>query len=106
MPFQPHAKGVIVRIRLTPGARKTGFNGTMPVADGAVALKVGVSAPPEDGKANRELLKMLAKEWRLPKTSLAIISGETNRHKAVLIETAEGPALLARLRDWLAVRDD
>ncbi|MBI1215965.1 MAG: DUF167 domain-containing protein [Alphaproteobacteria bacterium] len=106
VPFQPHAKGVTAQIRLTPGARRTGFLGTMPIADDRTALKAGVSAPPEDGKANKELLKMMAREWKLPKSSLQIIAGETSRQKTILIETGDGAGLLARLKGWLQAQED
>lgn len=58
-----------------------------------------VTAPPESGKANAALLKLLAKAWKLPKTSLSVISGATARRKVVHI--AGDPAtLLTRLKDW------
>jgi uncharacterized protein (TIGR00251 family) len=105
MPFHLHDKGVVAQIRLTPGARKNALGGTLPPAEGKTALKAAVTDPPENGKANKELLKMLAKTWGLPKTSLRIIAGETARRKAVLIETGNAPALLEKLRGWLAQQD-
>jgi uncharacterized protein YggU (UPF0235/DUF167 family) len=58
-----------------------------------------VTAVPEDGKANAALLKLLAKTWKLPKTSLTIASGATSRRKVVQI--AGDPAVLyAMLIEW------
>jgi len=49
-----------VRLKATPGTSRTAVGA---VTDGAV-LKVQVTAPPEDGKANAAILKALAKAWR------------------------------------------
>ena len=56
------------------------------VLDGGVVLKVAVTAPPEGGKANKTLIKLLAKSWRLPKTSVSVKKGAKNRLKTLLIE--------------------
>lgn len=49
------------------------------------AIAVKVSAPPDKGKANRAVIEILAKALNVPKSSLAIISGETSRNKNILI---------------------
>ena len=101
MPFKIHTSGLSVTIRLTPNARQTGFGGVMEVADGKTALKVAINAVPEDGKANKELIAFLAKSWKLPKSSLSLLSGHTNRLKVVLIE-GNGAELMSRLSAWLS----
>ena len=70
-------------------------------ADGATVLKARVTAPPEGGKANARLLALLAKAWKLPKSSLEIASGAKERRKAVLVR-GDPDLLLARLETWLA----
>src|SRR5690606_7760045 len=100
MPFQLHSKGVTVRIRLTPGARKTAVQGFADEAGGADAgrlLKISVNAVPEDGKANRALVDFLAREWGLPKSAFSLISGDTSRQKILLVETDAPAVLHARL---------
>lgn len=52
-------------------------------ANGKEWLKVRLTAAPEDGKANEALLRLLAKEWKCPPSSLEIISGETSRYKII-----------------------
>lgn len=54
-------------------------------ADDRPVLKVKIAATPEDGKANTELIKFLAKQWKVPKSSLELISGEISRHKRLKI---------------------
>jgi hypothetical protein len=96
MPFKIHSSGLTVAIRLTPNARTCAFGGRMDVGNGQTALKVSINAVPEDGKANKELIAFLAKSWKLPKSSLSLLSGHTNRQKVILIE-GDGKALLAQL---------
>lgn len=94
MPFRAQEKGVTVQIRLTPGARKTGLTGLMDIGEGKTALKVAVNVPPEDGKANKALIALLAKEWKLPKNAISLVSGAASRHKVVFIEGDAGALLL------------
>lgn len=56
--------------------------------DGNVVLKVAVTAPPEDGKANKALIKLLAKAWKLPKGAMTIKKGAKDRRKTLFIEGA------------------
>lgn len=73
-------------------------------AAGAAYIKATVTAPAEGGKANAALLKLLAKTWKLPKTSLSIASGATSRHKVVHI--AGQPADLSdALEKWGRTRE-
>ncbi|MGI2259782.1 DUF167 family protein YggU [Shewanella sp. GXUN23E] len=48
-------------------------------------LKVAITAPPIDGKANAHLTKYLSKLFKVPKGEIAIVRGELGRHKQVLI---------------------
>lgn len=73
----------IVFLRITPKARKTAFGEYVEDEKGQTWQKVSVAAPPQDGKANEELLKFLAKSWGVPRSTLKIISGETSRYKKI-----------------------
>jgi hypothetical protein len=53
---------------------------------GAPFLKVYVTAPPEDGKANEALIKLLAEAIDLAKSKFQIIRGQADRQKVLLIE--------------------
>ncbi|QSX38178.1 DUF167 family protein YggU [Shewanella sedimentimangrovi] len=48
-------------------------------------LKVAITAPPVDGKANAHLGRWLAKLFKVPKTNVQIVKGELGRHKQVRI---------------------
>ena len=57
----------------------------------AGALKIRLTAPPADGAANKQCLQSLAEALDLPKTSLAIITGQTSRSKQIKIKPLHGP---------------
>jgi uncharacterized protein (TIGR00251 family) len=103
VPFSIVDEGVVVAVRLTPKAGANAIRGIAQDADGAACLKVAVTAPPEGGKANTAMLKLLAKTWKLPKTSLMVASGATSRRKVVHV-AGDGPVLYAILEEWARSR--
>lgn len=48
-------------------------------------LKVAITAPPVDGKANTHLTKYLAKAFKVPKGNIKILKGKLGRHKQIQI---------------------
>jgi uncharacterized protein (TIGR00251 family) len=86
IPVTPASDGVTVSVRLTPKASVNRIQGLIADAGGGMVLKTAVTAVPEKGKANAALIKLLAKAWALPKTSLTVISGVTDRNKVLHIE--------------------
>jgi uncharacterized protein YggU (UPF0235/DUF167 family) len=98
--FRPVPGGVDIFIRLTPGARREGMGGVFAAPDRSW-LMATVRAVPEDGKANRALLELLADTLSVPRSTLSLASGETARLKTVRL-MAEGQALdraIAALRE-------
>lgn len=69
------------RVKVLPGARQTEMVGLLDDQ----TLKINISAKPEGGKANRELLKFFKKKFKL---DLEIISGKTSRIKLLKILNA------------------
>jgi uncharacterized protein len=67
-----------IRLRVSPGARKTELVGRH-----GEGWKVRVSAPPEDGRANDAVLDLLAERVGLPRRALTIVSGQRSRDKVV-----------------------
>lgn len=103
-PFSPVADGRKLRVRLTPRARRAGIDGLVADAEGSLALKVAVTAAPEKGAANEALIRLIAKEWRLPARSVTLAAGATDRRK--LLHLAGDPrALAAAVEAWLAARN-
>ena len=62
------------------------------------ALRVRIAAPPVAGAANRELIKVLAKSFRLPQNAIEIVAGANSKSKTVRIQGANA----ARLREFLS----
>jgi len=75
-----HAEGCVLPVRAQPGARKAGVLGEQ---NGA--LKVAVTAPPEDGRANQALAEALREIFGLKRSQMELISGHTARDKRFLI---------------------
>ncbi|MGE5503756.1 MAG: DUF167 domain-containing protein [Actinomycetota bacterium] len=100
-PFAPAPQGLKVAVRLTPKASRERIEGLAPEADGGCVLKVSVTAVPEDGKANAALVKLLAKAWRIPKSSIGIVQGATDRRKVLLL-TGDADALRRSIDEWMA----
>lgn len=87
-------------MRLTPKASANRIGPVVLDDAGGAVLKVAVTEIPEGGKANKALIKLLAKSWRLPKTAISVKRGHKDRLKTLFIE---GPAqeLLKRFEDIL-----
>lgn len=76
---------VVLTVRLQPAAAAERILGIVEDAAGDSMLKVAVTAPPEKGKANAALVKLLSKRWKIPKSEISIIKGVTERRKTVHI---------------------
>jgi uncharacterized protein (TIGR00251 family) len=91
-----HAEGVVLPVRAQPGARKAGVLGEQ-----AGALKVAVTAPPEDGRANKALTELLRELLGLKRSQIELLSGATGRDKRFLIRGLNKAELGSRLADVL-----
>ncbi len=100
-PFSIGPDGLRVAVRLVPGASRTAIDGVIADSDGATALKASVTEIAEGGRANAALVKLLAKEWRLPRTAIGIIRGATDRRKLLAID-GDARQLQPRLEEWMA----
>ncbi len=88
MPDEPHeicAEGLKLTVKAQPASRRNGLAGLVELAGGRMALKVRLTAPPVDGKANAALVALLAQEFGLAKRAVEILRGESERTKLVLL---------------------
>ena len=76
-------EGIIVNLRISPNAKKNEI-----IKDGDI-IKVKITALPIDGKANKALVEFLAKNFKIPKTSIEILKGETSKEKTILFKTLD-----------------
>lgn len=86
-------------LRVQPKSSRNRVEGVIARPEAGGALKLRVTAPPEAGKANAAVLKLLAKAWGLPKSDLEIVSGAEARTKTLLIH-GDPAALQSRLEAW------
>lgn len=75
----------VIAVHAYPKSRENRIDGMVESAAGKRWLKVRVTAPAEDGKANAALCRFLAKTLNLSPSSLSVISGETSRYKRIRI---------------------
>ena len=83
-------------VRLTPKGGRDSLEGWAAGPDGKRYLKARVSAPPEDGKANEALVRLLSQTLGLGKSKVRIVSGTASRVKMIEVE-GDGTLLSARL---------
>ena len=77
------AEKTVIAIKLTPKASKNAILGWFDDENGQKTLKISVTAVPENGKANKALINMLSKEYKIPKSHIRIVRGQTSTNKMV-----------------------
>ena len=90
---------VTFAVRVQPRAPKSGVAGEV---DGV--LKIRLAAPPVEGQANEELIRLLAELFDAPRRRIAILSGQTSKNKVVGvsgISIDEASRILAEVLDRL-----
>lgn len=93
----PHPGGATLAVRAQPGARKNAVLG-----EHAGALKVSVTAPPEDGRANEAIVEVLKDWFGVKRSQVELLSGATNRNKVFLIRGVPAEQLAERIREQLS----
>ncbi len=83
---------LLLAVRIQPRASRNEIVGEL---DGA--LKIRITAPPVDGKANKHLIDFLAGIFRVPKAQVELLSGKTGRDKRFLIHAPRKlPSIISR----------
>lgn len=77
---------ILLRVKVRPGSPTSRMRGPL----GEDTFKVDVAAPAEDGKANDELARFLAREFCVKPRDIVILSGETARLKVLRISRPSG----------------
>lgn len=73
---------MLIKIKVLPRSSKNEVVGKM--ADGTIKIKL--TAPPVDGRANEKLIELLSEEYKTKKSNIQIISGQKSKNKTVQIE--------------------
>jgi len=87
------ALGVSFAVKVQPRAKKNAILGEF---DGAV--KVSLAAPPVDGRANQACVDFFADLLNVPRSAVAIVSGETSRRKMVRVAGVSTQSVRCTLR--------
>ena len=95
------ASGIRLRLRVTPKSRREGPQGFVELPEGGSALKLGINAAPEDGKANAAVVALLARALSVAKAAITVAAGAKDRRKLVDIQ-GDPAALEAALESWLS----
>jgi uncharacterized protein (TIGR00251 family) len=93
VPVKEIAGGVTFAVKVHPRARKHAITGT--VGD---ALKLALTAPPVEGRANQAVIDFFADLFAIPRSSVTIASGETSRNKIIRISGLSRSAVERHLR--------
>jgi uncharacterized protein len=85
--------GVSFGIKVHPRAKKNAITGEI-----GEALKISLTAPPIDGRANEACIAFLAELLNLPRSSITITSGQSSRNKIIRVVGVSAEWIRARLR--------
>jgi len=83
--------GIVLNLHIQPRASRNELCGVQ-----GNALKIRLTSPPVEGAANKLCREFLADLFKVPRSSVEIVSGETSRHKRVRI-TADDSGRLLRI---------
>ena len=93
IPVRSTPGGASFSVKVHPRARKNAVTGA--VGD---ALKVSLTAPPAEGRANQALIEFLAELLQLPRASVTIAAGHSSRNKVVHVRGLGAAQVEERLR--------
>ncbi|MGC1462094.1 MAG: DUF167 domain-containing protein [Terracidiphilus sp.] len=95
------AGGVTLAVRAQPGAKKTAVIGVY--GEGTAAqLKIGVQAPPVEGRANSALIDFLADRFGVAKSYVELVSGELSRSKVFLVRGVSLGRAESLINGWIS----
>ena len=96
IPVHESAKGITFAVKVHPRARKNAITGIV-----GNALKLALTAPPVEGRANQAVIEFFAELFAIPRSSVTIASGDTSRNKIVRISGLGRAAVDERLNTAL-----
>ena len=93
IPVRETATGVTFAIRVQPRASRNAVVGEL-----GDALKIALTSPPVDGKANDAVVEFLAKLLDVSRSSVTIAAGETSRNKIIRVSGVTAGEVEQRLQ--------
>ena len=81
--IKENTDGLIIRIKIVPNSSKNDI-----ILENEF-IKVKVTAQPIENKANKALIEFLSKKFKIPKTSIQIVKGDTSKEKTIALAIAD-----------------
>jgi len=92
IPIRECESGVVFTIKVQPRAKKNAITGEL-----GEALKLSLTAPPIEGRANEACIEFFANLLKVPRSSVTIASGQTGRRKVIRVAGLTAEELRKRL---------
>ena len=92
IPVNDTAAGATFAVKVQPRARKNAILGEL-----GDALRVALTAPPVEGRANQACIAFFAEVLKVPPSSITIAAGQTSRRKLIRVAGSSAAALRHRL---------
>jgi uncharacterized protein len=93
IPIHDIPSGASFAVKVHPRAKKNGITGE--VGD---ALKISLTAPPIEGRANEACIEFFAKLLKVPRSSVTIASGAASRNKVIRVAGLTAEQIRQRLK--------
>jgi len=90
--FKISGNDIIIKVKIVPGSSKNKIIGIY-----NDSLKITITAPPVEGKANKKCIAYLAKYFNVAKSKIEIISGQTSKNKFIKIYDISQKEFLGKL---------
>ncbi len=97
IPIRDTPSGAMFKVKVHPRANKNAITGE--VGD---ALKLALTAPPVEGRANEACIAFLAEVLNVPRSSVTIAAGENSRNKVIRVRSLSAAQVEDRLREALS----
>ena len=76
-------EGLIINLKISPNSSKN------EIINDKTCVKIKLTAQPVEGKANKALVEFLSKLFKIPKSSIIILRGDTSKDKTLLLKVFE-----------------
>ena len=93
IPISDTSAGATFMVKVHPRARKNEISGE--IGD---ALKISLTTPPTDGRANDACIALLAEFLKVPRSSITIAAGQTSRNKVIRVHGLTAAQVRERLQ--------
>jgi uncharacterized protein (TIGR00251 family) len=92
IPIQESGGGVTFAVKVHPRAKKNAITGEL-----RDALKLSLTSPPSEGRANEACIEFFAKLLKVPRSSVTIASGQSRREKVIRVVGMSAEDIMTRI---------